>query len=75
MTVANTCFIINLYNLWGSNPRSGFVFDSRWCDIIFFFQIKSVQTTSSSKGDMSYLHEGKKKEHYRERERESLQNL
>ena len=33
-----------------------------------FFQ--SVQTISSSKGDMSYLHEGKKKEHSRERERE-----
>ena len=35
-----------------------------------FFPIKSVQTISSSKGDMSYLHEGKKKEHSRERERE-----
>ena len=34
-----------------------------------FFPIKSVQTISSSKGDMSYLHEGKKKEHSRERER------
>ena len=44
------------------------VFDSRQCDIIF--PIKLVQTTSSSKGDMSYLHEGKKKELSRERERE-----
>ena len=35
-----------------------------------FFPIKSVQTISSSKGDVSYLHEGKKKEHSRERERE-----
>ena len=57
------------------------MFDSRRCDIIF--PIKSVQTTSSSKGDSSYLHEGKKKERSREREREreresereSLQNL
>ena len=37
---------------------------------ISFFLIKSVQTSSSSKGDISYLHEGKKKEHSRERERE-----
>ena len=46
---------------------------------ISFFLIKSVQTSSSSKGDISYLHEGKKKEHSRERERErergSLKNL
>ena len=33
-----------------------------------FLPIKSVQTTFSSKGDMSYLHEGKKKEHSRERD-------
>ena len=33
--------------------------------LISFFPIKSVQTTSSLKGDISYLHEGKKrKERY-----------
>ena len=43
-------------------------FDSRRCDIIF--PMKSVQTTYSSKGDVSYLYEGKTKELSRERERE-----
>ena len=43
-------------------------FDSRRCDIIF--PMKSVQTTYSSKGDLSYLYEGKMKELSRERERE-----
>ena len=43
-------------------------FDSRRCDIIF--PIKSVQTTYSSKGDVSYLYEGKTKELSREGERE-----
>ena len=43
-------------------------FDSRRCDIIF--PMKSVQTTYSSKGDVSYLYEGKTKEVSRERERE-----
>ena len=55
-------------------------------DAITFFPIKSVPTTYSSKGDISYLHEATKK-HSRERERErerergggggggSLQNL
>ena len=38
-------------------------------DIVCRGIIKSVLTTSSSKGDMSYLHEGKKKEDSRERER------
>ena len=63
----------------GANDRSKYMcfmisgdhritFDSRRCDIIF--SIKSVQTTSTSKGDMSYLHEGKMKE-LKERERES----
>ena len=42
------------------------MFDSRWCDMVF--PVRSVQTTSSSKGDMSYLHEGKKKKLSRERE-------
>ena len=45
-------------------------FDSRRCDIIF--PMKSVQTTYSSKGDMSYLYEGKTKELSRERERERV---
>ena len=62
----------------GANDRSKYMcfmisgdritFDSRRCD--FIFPIKSVQTTSTSKGDMVYLHEGKKKELSRERERE-----
>ena len=43
-------------------------FDSRRCDIIF--PMKSVQNTYSSKGDVSYLYEGKTKELSRERERE-----
>ena len=61
----------------GANDRSKYMsfmisgdriaFDSRGCDIIF--PIKSVQTTSSSKRDMSYLHKGNKKELSRERER------
>ena len=46
------------------------VFDSRRCDIIF--PMKSVQTTYSSKGDVSYLYEGKTKELSRERERERV---
>ena len=58
MTVANTCFML-------SGDR--ITFDSRRCDIIF--PIKSVQTTYSSKGDVSYLYEGKTKELSRERER------
>ena len=37
---------------------------------ITFFPIKSVPTTCSLKGDISYLHKGKKKEHSGERERE-----
>ena len=61
----------------GANDRSKYtwfiisgdriVFDSRRCGIIF--PIKSVQTTTSSKGEMSYLQEGKKKELSREREK------
>ena len=43
-------------------------FGSRRCDIIF--PMKSVLTTYSSKGDVSYLYEGKTKELSRERERE-----
>ena len=43
-------------------------FDSRRCDIIF--PMKSVQTTYSSKGDVSYLYEGKTKELSIKRERE-----
>ena len=56
-----TCFMI-------SGDR--IAFDSRRCDIIF--PIKSVQTSYSSKGDVSYLsysYEGKTKELSRERER------
>ena len=63
----------------GANDRSkymrfvisgnGMAFDSRQCDIIS--PIKSGQTTTS-KGDMSYLHEGKKKSFpQRERERQT----
>ena len=37
-----------------------------------FFPIKSVQTISSSKGDMSYLHEGKKSIREREKEGERV---
>ena len=79
----------NLEAVEGANDRSKnmrflisgdrIAFDSHRCDIIF--PIKSVQTTSTSKGDMPYLREVKKKElskereRERERERESLQNL
>ena len=72
---------MNLEAVEGANDRSKYMcfmisgdqiaFDSRRCDIIF--PIKSVHTTSTSKGDMSYLQEGKrkqKKELSRERERE-----
>ena len=50
-------------------------FDSRRCDIIF--PIKSVETTYSLKGDVSYLYEGKTKElsKLREREREFAKPL
>ena len=37
---------------------------------ITFFKIKSVLTTYSSKGGISYLHEDKEKEHATERKRE-----
>ena len=37
--------------------------------VITFFPMKSVLKTYSSKGDISYLHVGKEKEHSKERER------
>ena len=56
------CFMLSEDRIAFGSPR---------CDIIF--PMKSMQTTyASSKGDVSYLYEGKTKELSRERERERV---